>query len=107
MEVYFSDRKLSVACASEREMRKRYGSERARRLATRLQQLRIADTLADLRLVTARVHELTGDRVGMVALDLDGPYRLVLQPLADGVEGGPLRWDRVKAVVVIEIVDYH
>lgn len=106
MEVYFSDRKLAAVCASEREMKKRFGAERARRLATRLQQLDVADTLADLRLVTARVHELTGNRAGLIALDLDGPNRLLIEPIVD-TQARPLTWDLVTAVAVIEIVDYH
>ena len=108
METYFADSQLAKTCASERLMRRQFGPVRTKRLAVRLQQLRLADNLAELRLVTNRAHELQRDRAGCIALDLDGPYRLIIEPvewIAD--ESGRLDWSSVKAVVVVSVVDYH
>lgn len=89
-------------------MTRTFGQVRARRIAVRLQQLRVAETLAEIRLVTSRCHELTADRSGQLALDLDGPYRLLFEPVEWVVDGhGKLDWTAVRAVVVLEIVDYH
>jgi len=89
-------------------MKRKYGQIRAKKLATRLQQLRVAETLQDITLVTSRCHALTGDLAGALALDLDGPYRLVFEPLTWIPDRhGRLDWSAVKAVVIIEIVDYH
>jgi toxin HigB-1 len=108
VEVYYADRRLADVCANERLMKREHGPKRAKRLAARLQQLRLADTLADMRLVTARIHELSGDRAGCIALDLDGPYRLVIEPVDWVTDGtGRLDWTAVTAVVVLEVVDYH
>ena len=39
-------------------MQRRVGAVRARRLALRLQQLRVVDTLADMATLTARIHKI-------------------------------------------------
>ena len=44
-----------------------------------------------------RCHPLTGDRKGQYAMDLTHPYRLVFEK----------RNDRLVAVEILEIVDYH
>jgi proteic killer suppression protein len=109
MEVLFSDRKLRVICASDRQMRAAFGQIRARKIQQRLVQLRAAETLEDLRLLApGRCHQLTGDLHGHLALHLDGPYRLIFKP-AMWVEtsSGGLDWQAVQTVVVTEIVDYH
>jgi toxin HigB-1 len=108
VDVFFGDEWLADVCGSEREMRRAFGLVRAKRLGVRLQQLRVAETLADIRLVTTRCHELTGDLRGYIALDLDGPYRLLFRPL-DGF-GQPVRaqdWSVVWAVLIDRIENYH
>lgn len=59
---------------------------------------------------TARRHELTGKRKGTLSLDLDGPYRLIIQPLYNPLperpEGG-LDWYRITAIKVLSIEDTH
>lgn len=108
MDVYYLGHKLADVCASERRMIRAYGPIRAKRLGARLQQLRVAETLQDLTLVTNRCHELKGDRAGTLALDLDGPYRLLFEPVSWITDGqGRLDWSAVKAVVITEIIDYH
>jgi plasmid maintenance system killer protein len=54
--------------------------ERAMRLDRRLQQLRAAESLDDLRHAPGRCHELIADRVGSLSLDLDHPYRVIFRP---------------------------
>jgi proteic killer suppression protein len=108
VDVLYADRKLAALCASMAKMTRELGTVRARRVAMRLQQLRVAETLAELRLATGRCHELTEDRKGCLALDLDGPYRLVFEPVEWVTDArGTLDWSAVRAVIVLEIVNYH
>jgi toxin HigB-1 len=108
VDVYFVDRQLAEVCASERAMRRKFGVVRAKRLAARLQQLRVADNLQDLTTVTTRCHELKGDLAGVLALDLDGPYRLLFEPVNWDVDDqNQLDWLAVKAVAITGVVDYH
>lgn len=105
VDVFFADRKFGETCASQRELRRKVGEVRAKRIMLRLQQLRVADDLADLRHVTGRVHALGADLQGLVALDLDGPYRLLIEPLWD--LDGPVEWEKVTQVLVVGVDDYH
>lgn len=108
MDLFFVDERLADVCASEREMKRMFGPLRARRLGVRLQQLRVAETLADLRLVTNRCHKLTRDLRGYLALDLDGPYRLLFRALdAEGRPTCPDDWSNVRAVLIDRIENYH
>ena len=108
MEVGFDDVDLAKICGSEREMLRKLGTVRAKRLQVRLKQLKAAETLADLRSMPGRFHELQGDRAGQLSLDLDGPYRLLFRPVGDARHhrGGGPDWS-ARAVVVVGIVDTH
>ncbi|MGV9935768.1 type II toxin-antitoxin system RelE/ParE family toxin [Streptomyces olivaceoviridis] len=109
MRVLYANARLRDTCASDKAMVRRYGATRARRLQLRLQHLRVAETLADLRQLGGHPHELTGNFKGAIAVSLDGPYRLVMRPLdADGeVIEPPIDWTSVRAVVIDDVVDYH
>ena len=57
-----------------------------------------------------RLHQLTGDRTGQFAVDLVHPRRLVFEPNHDLVprkEDGGIDRNRVTAIVIIDVVDYH
>lgn len=82
---------------------------RARRIQQRINDLRAAETLADMRYLPGRCHELTADRKGLLSLDLDHPYRLLFRPAeqAGPGPGGGLDWTQVTAVVVESVDDTH
>jgi proteic killer suppression protein len=108
VEVLFSGPRLRDICASDQKMQSAFGTARARKVEQRLRQLHVAETLEDVRTMAGRCHLLTGDRKGCLALDLEGPYRLIFKP-AKWMENsaGGLDWLAVQSVVVLEIVDYH
>jgi toxin HigB-1 len=77
---------------------------------TRLTDMAAATTLEDLRQLPGQCHELTGDRKGQLALDLAGGKRLIFEPSENPPpikDDGGLAWERVDAVRVLEITDYH
>lgn len=108
IHIEWADRKLGKACARDKTGRRHFGEKRWRLLRRRLGELLAAPTLADLRGVD-RFHQLSADRSGEYAMSLDGPYRVVFQP----VEPVPRRADggidetRVDRVEILEVVDYH
>lgn len=110
VEISFASRKLKQLCESEKELRKAYGSDGAKKATRRLSDLRAAATLEDMRNLPGRVHELTGDRKGQLAIDLAGAWRLILAPTsgwpAEKAEGARA-WTTIDAVTVLEITDYH
>jgi proteic killer suppression protein len=109
MEVLYANTRLATTMSREKDMVRAYGAVRARRIQLRLQQLRVAETLAEARQLTGRVHELTGDLRGVVAMDLDGPYRLLLRPVDERGEimPPPVDWDAARCVVIDGVRDYH
>nr|WP_243448514.1 killer suppression protein [Candidatus Thiosymbion oneisti] len=83
------------------------GERRSKRLRVVVATLQAAPNLSVLAPPYSpphRCHELTGDRKGALSIDLDGPYRLIVQPVNDPLpqrpEGG-LDWSAVTAVKIL------
>ena len=110
MEILFKDERLRRDCTIERWMQRAWGANRVRILRRRLDQLRAAENLDQVRLVHRRTHELDGDHAGEISLDLDGGYRLLVVP-ADNptprTADGGLEWTRVTAIRVVGVEDTH
>lgn len=110
MEVSFDNQRLKRDCESEGALRRKFGPERASKIAKRIKQLKSAEALDDLRGPGfGRCHELTGDMAGLLSVDLDGPYRLIFRPDNDDARkpDGGLDWGNVTAVVIVGIADPH
>ncbi|MCY4572308.1 MAG: killer suppression protein [Gemmatimonadetes bacterium] len=109
MEVRFATSQLQKTMSGSSTLNRRFGDIGARKIRTRLSQLEAADSLADLRSLPGRWHELTGDRAGHLAADLHQPFRMVLRPAepVPRTDDGSLDWARVTTVIITEIADYH
>ncbi|MEU8279788.1 type II toxin-antitoxin system RelE/ParE family toxin [Microbispora bryophytorum] len=109
MEVYYEDTKFQQKVESDRERRREWGDAGAKKIATRLRDLRqTAETLEDMRHLPGHCHELTGDWSGHLSLRLDGGYRLIIRPREWAMnDSGGLNWSAVTAVVIVTIEDYH
>ncbi|HVR98337.1 MAG TPA: type II toxin-antitoxin system RelE/ParE family toxin [Thermoanaerobaculia bacterium] len=110
MDISFANDKLERECCDSKVCRKRYGDERAKRLGRRLDDLRAAETLAVMRSLPGRCHELSANLKGQLAIDLDGPYRLIFEPAHDPIpvdDNGRLVWSLVTAIRILRIEDYH
>lgn len=110
MIIGFADSKFAREVNEEKRLVRAHGAIRAKLIRRRLDELRAADSLADLyNLSRARCHELHGDRKGQLSVDLDHPYRLLFVP-AEPVpyrKDGGLDWTRVEAVVILGVEDTH
>lgn len=110
MEVHFATKKLAETLTQDKARVKTYGDVPARKIAIRINALKAAERLEDLRHVAGRCHELRGNRAGQLAVDLTGNLRLVFRPTEDPPPANPsggLDWAEVKAVSVLEVTDYH
>jgi proteic killer suppression protein len=71
----------------------------------------MADTLADISyLPPTRCHELVGDRAGQFSLDLNHPYRLIIEPSHDPIpikDNGGIDRSQVTIVLIIGMEDTH
>lgn len=107
MEYSFANDRLERDCATDKDRRRKFGTERAKKIAQRLAQLRMAETAADLLLTSGHFHPLTADRKGQYSFDLDGPYRLIMEPDKYDDDAEEIDLATVTGVVIIEIIDYH
>lgn len=109
MDVFFDDADLAEMCRNDRDLRKKYGAVQAKKIQQRLASLRAAQTLADMRMLPGRCHELHGDLAGYLTLDLDHPYRLLFRPAGEIPvgPGGGLDWSAVSTVIVVSVTDTH
>ena len=110
MEIAFHP-KIRKVCESTTEAIRKLGPERAKLLQRRLDDLHDAESLAVMRkLPQTRCHELKGDRIGQLAVDLKYPYRLIFEVADDPVPmlpNGGLDWASVRSIRILEVVNYH
>lgn len=109
MELTFATVRLQRLFESQRELRRTHGDRCAKKLMTRLADLRAASTLAEFRRLPGHCHELDGSRRGQLALALEGGKRLIFSPSGANIQraDGGLDWALVEAVCVLEVIDYH
>lgn len=111
MDILFKTKKLQKECNVHRDLVRAHGPQRAKLIRRRLDELRAAASLQDMRhLAQARCHELKGNRAGQLSVDLDHPYRLIfhpaIEPLPYKPDGG-LDWSKVTVIEIIGVEDTH
>jgi toxin HigB-1 len=110
LNITFRDKKLRELANNDRKAVKELGKIRAERFRLRLYHLYKAETLEDVRNQPGNYHELTGNRKGQWACDLDHPYRLIFEPHEKPIpakDSGTYVWLEIKGVELIEITNYH
>jgi plasmid maintenance system killer protein len=111
VDIMFMSQKFAKIVNDQKLLVREYGDRQARLVRRRLDELRDAYNLEDLRsLPQARCHELTGDRAGQLSVDLVHPYRLIITPANEPPPmkpDGGLDWSRVTAVLIIRVEDTH
>lgn len=111
MEVEFDATKLAKKCATEKSRAKAFGQERGKRLGRRLSALLAAANLGDLKGAPGRLHALKGNLAGKLSLDLDGPYRLIFEPVVESEDdvdcSNPAEWGKITRVRILSIEDTH
>jgi plasmid maintenance system killer protein len=110
MDILFRDAKLKKLCSNQKNLARPLGKDQSQRLLRRLDQLRAATVLEDLRNAPGRCHELTKNRAGQLSLDLVHPDRLIFEPADQPIpvkDDGGLDWSQVAIVEIVGIVDTH
>lgn len=110
MDIVFKNNKFEKECNNQRLLEKQHGKERAKRIRRRLDDLRAANVLEDMRNLPGRCHELLHDRSGQLSVDLDHPYRLIFEstnePIPTKPDGG-IDWTKVTAVMILGVENTH
>jgi proteic killer suppression protein len=110
VKITFRDNKLEKLANDSRKCQIEFGQIRARLFTKRFLDLYNANTLEDVRNLPGRYHELTGDRKGQWACDLDQPYRLIFEPHENPIpadKSGKYIWLEINGVEILKITDYH
>lgn len=110
MDITFNDNKLRKLANDDRKCAKKLGEKRAKLFQKRLSDFYTAETLEDVRFLPGHYHELTSNRKGQWACDLDHPYRLIFEPHESPIptnDSGQYLWIKIKGVKIIKIEDYH
>lgn len=110
MEVEYKNRKLEKRLSDRSTMVKTYGVL-ARKINQRIQDLLAAESLETMRSIPAdRCHELKGDRIGQLAVDVSANFRLIFVPNHVPIprkEDGGLNWKDITKILIVDIIDYH
>jgi plasmid maintenance system killer protein len=111
VDILFQDRKLEKAFDDQSLLIRKYGLVRAKLLVHRFDELKDAENLAVMRLLSqARCHELRQNRQGTLSVDLGHPYRLIFEPANDPIpkkSDGGLNWIEVTIIRILAVEDYH
>jgi plasmid maintenance system killer protein len=113
LSIEFVSKKLARQFNSEKALLRAFGKKRAKRVAIVMTSLRAAPNLgifAPPYSPPHRCHELTGNLKGKLSLDLDGPYRLIIEPADNPLptrDDGGLDWQGVTAIRILGIEDTH
>ena len=110
MNFRYATRKLEKS-VDQRNIRKNFGDQCARKIVQRLSEIMSASNLAELGILPGpRCHELKGGRSGHFAVDIKHPMRLVFKPDHDAPplkDDGGIDWSKIENIIITEIKDYH
>ena len=110
MEVKYKNKELQKCAEIDGYAQKKLGHDQAEKFLLRIGALLDADSFENLRNVPGHFHELTSDRKGQWAFDLNQPYRLIVTPQTFPIptdDDGKCIWHEIRDAVVVEIVNYH
>ncbi|MCC5874692.1 MAG: killer suppression protein [Candidatus Sumerlaeia bacterium] len=108
MEIIF-DKKIARHINSSKARQKKFGAL-ASPIGRRLDDLVALENLDEARGIPGRFEALTEDRHGKYSLRLSGNWRLVFEPANDPIptlEDGGIDLEKVTAIRILEVVDYH
>lgn len=104
MKVLFKDEELEKCALDVEYGSRKLGSRRIKIYWKRLEFIKESSNFETLRILPGHFHELTGNRKGEWACDLDQPYRLVFKA---GEDTDGKKWVEITSAEILEIVDYH
>jgi proteic killer suppression protein len=111
MEITFKTKKLKKICNEYKLSEKKFGSEQAKKLRLRLDELRAADSLEDIsHLPPPRCHELSDNMKGKFSVDLKQPYRLIFEPNEERLplkDDGGINKERIRKIKILSVEDTH
>jgi proteic killer suppression protein len=110
VHIEFKTERLQKEFEDSRALQKKRGVVQANKIMTRMAQIEGALALDQLRNQPGHFHELTEDKAGWLACDLDQPNRLIYEvanvPVPQ-LDAGGLDWSKVTHVRSLGVLNYH
>ena len=98
MEIEYQNRSIEKVCTNASVAEKKYGSEMAEKIQTRIDQINASPSIEYLiQYHIGRCHPLHHNRKNQFAMDLVHPMRLVFEKQGTDIQ----------IACIMEIVDYH
>lgn len=112
MDIVFKDNNTEKIFNSEKELRRKYGTENGKIIMRRMMVLRSASNLEDVPYTKpVRRHQLSGNLKDHFAVDLKQPSRLIFLPNHNPLprkDDGGFDLSRITAIKIMGIEeDYH
>jgi proteic killer suppression protein len=109
VNIHFKNKEIEELCNIQKMAVRRLGAICAKILRRRLDSLQAASSLAVMKNLPGKCHELIGDRKGQLSLDLEQPLRLIFEAVGENIhrEDTGLDWALVKSVRILGIEDTH
>ena len=111
MDVTFRKAKLQKIFESDTKLIRKFGPRSGHKIIDHVAFLQYATSLAEVPTKgMLRCHQLSGDRDEQFAVDLVHPFRLVFEVAHDPIprdKFGGIDKERVTAIRIMEVIDYH
>jgi proteic killer suppression protein len=110
LKIAFLSAKDKEFFGSSKQVAKAHGSENAKKLSRRLDDLDAAQSMDDMRGLPGHWEELKNDRTGQFSVRLHGGLRLIVKPQKlppPAKPDGGLDWPAIDSIYIVEMVDYH
>lgn len=108
MHIDYINNKVKDICNIIHLATKKLGHDNARKLFTRLQQIEASESIEYMiKYRIGRCHPLHNDLRGRYALDLEHPYRLIIEPVVDDEYLPNEQKIKSDRVIIIGVVNYH
>ncbi|MCX6162144.1 MAG: killer suppression protein HigA [Ignavibacteriae bacterium] len=110
MDIDYKSNRLRKSLTNPAEIIKSYGTF-AKKINQRMQEMTAAANLSVLKTIPgANCHVLSGDRSGQFAVNISGNRRIIFEPNNEplpSLPDGSTDFDKVTAVKILSIEDYH
>jgi plasmid maintenance system killer protein len=110
LDILFASPDLEKLCHDEKLAKRAHGDDVAKKLRSRLDDLRAAPNMAVCSTLPGKFHPLTKDRKGQYAVWLDKAMRLAFEPVARPkpvLPDGSIDLGRIATIRVVFIGNYH
>ena len=110
MKIFFKTQKLKKTVSNEKKLVKAYGQSAAVAILKRLDDIYVAENMAEIFELPGNYHPLSGNLKGKFACNVSRNYRIIFEPATRPLpvnEHNMLIYEEIKEITILSIEDYH